>query len=402
MEQEEETMKLGSRKAAQVAVVGLLVGAVGLIGARCELGLSPQAYLELHAAGVDKYLGQFTPAVSEELGGGWTKHTFDPDGGDGPLCIAGTPFTAFTKPANPSRVMIFLQGGGACWQDFYFCNILADAAPPPLAGPHSGIWVDSFDTGSGVVDNPLADWSVVYASYCDGSVFGGDNDVVDPSFPFGPVRHHRGLRNLSAVMDLAKAEFPHASRVLVAGTSAGGVGSAAFAPFLARFEYGNTVQLLVFNDAGPVVVNTDETAAIQARANDWQFGQFYPASCTDCDVEGQAITEIIKWRLANDGSVREAFYSTDGDATARFFLNVPTQEQYRELMLAEQDLIHDAYPNRYRRFIRSGSVEHTALQLPSFYLGEANGVPLHEWTGDFLVPVRPFWVDLVEDFVPAP
>ena len=33
--------------------------------------------------------------------------------------------------------------------------------------------------------------------------------------------------------------------------------------------------------------------------------------------------------------------------------------------------------------------------------GEANGVPLVDWTDDFLVP-RPSWVDIVEDFVPIP
>jgi len=389
-------MPSGSRNARKLVVVGLLVAAVALMGNQCVKGLSPQAFFELHAAGVDKYLGDFTPASSEDVGGGWTKHTYDVAGGDGPLCIAGTPFTAFTKAANPAKVMVFLQGGGACWQNFYFCNILADSNPP--AG--SGIWVDSFDTGSEVIDNPLADWSIVYASYCDGSVFSGDNDVVDASFPFGPVRYHRGLRNLSAVMDLAKAEFPHASRVLLAGSSAGGVGVAGFAPFLARFVYGNTKKLFVFNDAGPVAINLNETAAIQARANDWNFGQFYPASCTGCDVGGQA-TEIIKWRLANDTTIRESFYSTDGDFTDRFFLNIPTQAAYRELIVTEHGLLNDAHPDRYKRFIRSGDGEHTALQRPTFYVGEADGVPLYQWTDDFLVP-RPFWIDIVEDFVPIP
>ena len=33
--------------------------------------------------------------------------------------------------------------------------------------------------------------------------------------------------------------------------------------------------------------------------------------------------------------------------------------------------------------------------------GRADGVPLNEWTDDFLVP-RPSWVDIVEDFVPLP
>ena len=49
----------------------------------------------------------------------------------------------------------------------------------------------------------------------------------------------------------------------------------------------------------------------------------------------------------------------------------------------------------------SGDNSHTSLQTQLFYRGDANGVVLHEWTDDFLVP-RPFRVDIVEDFVPIP
>jgi hypothetical protein len=137
-----------------------------------------------------------------------------------------------------------------------------------------GIW--DFDSK----DNPFADYSIVYMPYCDGSTFTGDNDVFDPAFgaaigvPQAVVRFHRGLRNQSAGMDLARATFPNASRITVAGSSAGGVGAAGFAPFLARFVYGNQVHLTVFNDAGPVTVNLDAVDDVAARAADWQFGQF--------------------------------------------------------------------------------------------------------------------------------
>ena len=368
--------------------------ALGQPGDNHPHGLNAQATAELKAAGVDKYVGLFTPAVSAPIAEGWVKHTFDPAGGAGPICIAGTPFSVFTKAKNPAKLLIMLQGGGACWQGFYFCNILSeDQEPPP---PQVGIW----DEISGL--NPIDDWSVVYMPYCDGSVFSGDNDVVDPFFPFGPVRFHRGLRNVTAGIDVAKAMFPHASRIMLAGSSAGGVGAAGFAPFIARMAFGNNKKLTVFNDAGPVAINLAETASIAARAADWQFGQFYPASCTSCSDMGQG-TEIIKWRLDNDSTIREAFYSTDGDGTNRFFLGMspPVPRQlYRDLLVTEHGAIHDLHPDRYQRFIRSGEVSHTALQTPDFYQS-ANGVPLFEWLDDFLVP-RPFWVDIVEEFVPGP
>ncbi len=378
-------------------IIGLLLAAVViLLGNRPERGLSFEAFAELSASGVNKYLGEFEPASSTEIEEGWVKHTFDPDfsltGPNGPVCVAGTQYSVFTKAGNPANLLIMLQGGGACWQDFYFCNILSEDQEPPA--PPVGIW--DFDSK----DNPFANYSIVYMPYCDGSVFTGDNDVVDANFPFGPVRFHRGLRNLSAGMDVAEATFPDASRVTVAGSSAGGVGAAGFAPFLARFLYGNTTHLTVFNDAGPIAVNLLAVGAIAARAMDWDFAKFYPSSCTDCDEFGQA-TEIVKWRLDNDSTIREAFYETDADFTNRFFLQVPTQEMYRELIVTEHGEINAAHPDRYERFIVSGDGSHTALQSPLFYSQDANGVPLNEWTADFLVPT-PFWVDIVEDFVPFP
>ena len=374
--------------------------AFGHPGNKNPRGLNPQARAELEAAGVNKYVGMFTPVVSFPVGEGWVKHTYDPAGGEGPICIAGTPYSVFTKARNPAKLLIMLQGGGACWQDFYMCNVLAEAQEPPAPEPQLGIW----DDASGL--NPVDDWSIVYLPYCDGSVFSGDNDVYDPAFgiaigfPTAVVRFHSGLRNATAGVDLAKAMFPHANRILVAGSSAGGVGAAGFTPFLARMAYGNNKKLMVFNDAGPVAVNLDETDSVTARANDWKFGQFYPSSCTACSDMGQG-TEIIKWRLANDSTIREAFYSTDFDLTNRFFMNMLSDPLgYRDLIISEHGLIHDLFPDRYKRFIRASQLSHTALQTPDFY-ESADGVPLFKWLDDFLVP-RPFWVDIVEELPAGP
>ena len=221
----------------------------------------------------------------------------------------------------------------------------------------------------------------------------------------GPfIRFHRGLRNATAGIDIARELFPKARRIMLAGSSAGGVGAASLTPFLVRMAFGNEPDLTVFNDAGPVAINLFDVEAMLARASDWQFGQFYPASCTDCDDAAGQGTAIIKWRLDNDSTIRESFYSTDGDSTNRFFLSVPTQELYRQLIVTEHGALHDAHPGRYKRFIRSGDDSHTALQNPLFYVGTANGVPLHKWVKHFLLPLgeRPAWVDIVEDFVALP
>jgi hypothetical protein len=408
-----------------------------------ESGLKASAFSELHDAGVDKYLGTSRSLASDY--GVWTKHDFDPDyvpdetypsGGrpDGPVCIAGTPYSVFTRQGDPKKLLIFLQGGGACWQGFPNCNILAEAQSPPAEGPFPGVF------NSDAPDNPFADYSVVYMPYCDGSTFGGDNDVNDPDFPFAQTRHHRGLRNASAGMDVAGAMFPRAKQITVMGHSAGGVGAAAFAPFLARFVFGNNTKLTVYNDAGPIAVNLGTGTppgngtfpfgcadlpcfSVVARASDWQFQQFYPQSCIDdgrCNAFGQQ-TGIIDWRLEHDSTIREGFYETDSDRTNRFFAqgdgSLMPPLAYRDLILTEHGALNAAYPKRYKRFIVSGDDTHGAVQVTattpnfiypqpfSFYTREANGTALTDWAAE-LVRIgarqsRFGWKDIVEDYVPV-
>lgn len=422
-------------------ILALAMSLFLLIGASAyaddDAGLNAEAMDELRDAGVDKYLGT---SVSTEIDYGvWTRHDFDrnltPDPSypsgfrpDGPVCIAGTDYSVFTREGDPKKLLIFLQGGGACWQNFYNCNILAGPQSPPPAGPFPGV----FDSGS--PDNPFADYSVVYMPYCDGSTFGGDNDVNDPSFPFGPTRHHRGLRNASAGMDVAGEKFPDAKQITVMGHSAGGVGVAAFAPFLARFVFGNDTKLTVYNDAGPIAVNLGTPPgpggpdvpwlSVWARQNDWQFAQFYPQSCIDdgrCNAFGQQ-TGIINWRLENDSSIREGFYETDSDRTNRFYAQgdgtLMDPQVYRNLILTEHGALNEAYPRRYKRFIVSADDTHGAVQVTAgtpnfpflqpfkFYDQEANGTHLTEWATEFVrIGARQSkfgWKDIVEDYVPVP
>jgi hypothetical protein len=384
-------------RSMKLGVLSLTVCVFALVGVnQCNgkyPGLAPLARLELYASGLAKYVGQFQPAgAPEDVGGGWDKYTFDTEGGDGPICIAGTPLTIFHQQRDPKNLLIVLDGGGACVQDLYLCSILADEDPPG----NGGIFADSFDG----IDNPFADWSKLFVSYCDGSVFSGDNELVDANFPFGPTRFHRGVRNLTAALDLARSLHPNAKDVLLSGISAGGYGVSIYAPLLFRLVFPPSANLFALNDSGPGLANPALGAVIQD--NDWQFSQFFPASCTACStLPGSEQGALIQWTLDNDNGYKGALYSTDGDAVIRSFTFIPTQEAYRALLLSVHDPIHAAHPDRYKRFIRSGSEEHTALGFFGFYTFEADGVPLYQWVEDF-VNADPGWVDIVEDFVPAP
>ncbi|WP_188109685.1 pectin acetylesterase-family hydrolase [Pseudohalioglobus sediminis] len=372
--------------------VSLLSFAATAVDARPP-GLDPQARKELRNAGLDRYVGKFKPGAPEVMGD-WDKYTFDTENGDGPICIAGTPLTVFHQQREAKKLLVVLDGGGACVQNSYACSILADDTPPG----DSGIFADGFAPFG--IDNPLADWSKLFVSYCDGSVFSGDNELEDPNFPVGPVRYHRGVRNLTAALDLARDLHPNAKQVMLSGISAGGYGVNNFAPSIYRLIFPPSADLFVLNDSGPGLSNPFLGAVLQD--NDWNFSQFYPESCVDCSpLPGANQAAYLLWTLENDRGYKGALYSTDGDSVIRSFTFIPTQQGYRDLLLDTTDPVAAAYPGRYKRFIRSGSEDHTALSFFGYYLFEANTVPLYQWVGEFIAG-GPGWVDIVEDFVPAP
>jgi hypothetical protein len=377
-------MQMRPKRWIRFALVALALVGFGFKGERTtgQLGIDPHARKELADAGVNKYVGAFLPNASEEIGD-WTKYTYDTQGGDGPICIAGSELSVFHQLRDPKKLMIILDGGGACWQNFYSCSITADSNPP--AG---GIFEDS---GAGI-DNPFADWSKVFVSYCDGSVFTGDNTVVDPNFP-GGIRHHRGLRNLTAALDLARDLHPPAKQVLLGGISAGGFGVAGFAPSVYRFVFPPSAKLFVLDDSGPPLTNPAQVAAVNARTNDWAYTQFYPASCTECDPFNQP-AEFVKWTLENDRGYTGALYSSDNDATIRFFLSIGAAPQYRVLLLSVTDTVVATAPERYKRFIRGGCSSHTAIGSMLYYTLNVNGLALYQWIAD-MVNGDPNWVDNV-------
>src|SRR5262245_2014045 len=84
-------------------------------------------------------------------------------------CADGSEFNFWVRDANPAKVVLYLEGGGACFDatscaftneqtTLYDWNISPDDHPSLRAG--------IFDFGHD--DNPFADYSVVYVPYCTG------------------------------------------------------------------------------------------------------------------------------------------------------------------------------------------------------------------------------------------
>lgn len=210
--------------------------------------------------------GGFTPPAY----GQWVK--FEPPGA---VCANGSQYKFFVNfSRSSSNVVIFLQGGGACW-DFASCT----GTGVRTAANRNGIRDDyainhaTFGSVTAGVDlvypllnsrtdvNPMGEWNKVFVPYCTGDVYSGDTTVtyedpdgVEPDVTF----HHRGHANILAMIEMLSEMFPSIPRMFVGGCSAGGAGS------LNNYYFFRTglgpEQSYLLNDSGPLFPGQEATS----------------------------------------------------------------------------------------------------------------------------------------------
>lgn len=219
----------------------------------------------LYAQGVDQYLGNFTPMLSE-ASGGLVQHTFGT--GDGLRCLLGDEYTMTTRSGSSNELIIFLEGGGAC------TSLLCQATPVALPDmPRFGVLNPAANS------NPARNFNVAYLPYCDGSIFSGDT-VIDTNDDDVIDRYHHGLKNLSASIDVIVSTFPAPSRILLTGNSAGGFGTDYMLPLVRKLYPDTPIDLI--NDSG---VGISRPGYVDIVSNEWNATRFIPNDCSDCVSE---------------------------------------------------------------------------------------------------------------------
>ncbi len=309
--------------------------------------------------------------------GAWDEYHFDPALQDA-MCLSGEPYQVNVHRGTSNNVLLYLEGGGACWNQ-------ATCWDTPISKRDAGS-----ATPWGILDfndatNPFRDWTVVYAPYCDGSLFAGDN-IID----YGPHRtYHHGLRNLSAAVALLKREVPDPSVLVVSGSSAGGYGT--YTGYgVARVAFPDT-RILVLNDSGPGFENPSEPQATADRIEHWQYTRFVPADCARCNDD---LVYLSEWALARDPALRIAYFNYQQDEVLRFFLQFD-MAGFEAGLKAVSGGIAAEFPTRFKRYLPRGT-RHTVLPLPMFYKLSVDGTTVRDWVSDFLND-GPAWRDVVEE-----
>ena len=321
-------------------------GGLGVCGRARRLG-RPQAPSDDRPAWA-RYLGQ-AEVTGEQVDGDTVTTEF----GGRAACLRGGTWRSSTRDAGSQDLVVFLQGGGACWEGFCLAVTEAPAGIPTI---------DILDPALGA--NPVADWNVAYLPYCDGSLFVGDADDDDDG-DGEDDRFHRGLANLSASLDVAQERFPSPRRVLFTGSSGGGFGVSLGLP-LVRATWPDAEIIALADSAVGIARGPDDRDFVAGLVDEWGARELLPDGCEGC-LDGGHLVPVVEHHLDQDPAIRMGVFGSWYDSIiGDVFLDV-TPSEHRDMVEIETGRAHDARPDRYRRFIIDGRM-HTTL------LGDASGI----------------------------
>jgi hypothetical protein len=107
-------------------------------------------------------------------------------------------FRFFVKSGNTNKLVIYFQGGGACWHSnncLYFHTYMEEV---PNIADYDTRFMGIFDTD--LFFNPFKDWYFVYIPYCTADVHWGAKDTDYPDtqnayYGLSQTIRHRGFVN---------------------------------------------------------------------------------------------------------------------------------------------------------------------------------------------------------------
>lgn len=318
----------------------------------------------------------------DDLDDGWN---IIETGGD-TICARGTPYQFYVRPGNPENLMIYFQGGGACWN--------------PLTCREGGTFDDTVgdeevQNYNGIFDfeneeNPIADYSVVFIPYCTADIHSGDSLQSYARMEI----NHRGYANSAVVLDWAYENYGEPANVFVTGSSAGAYGAIYHSPYIIE-QYGADANIAVLGDAGMGV-----TEPGWGTLGDWDIYANLPdfvPGMEELTTENFTFPGLYSTYAAAYPDVPYAQFTNALDEVQITFYTFGgtglTPEMWVEGMVAAADLTDEL--DNSSTYIAPGGA-HTILASPDLYDMEVVGVRFLDWLTELINGEQPEAVRCVE------
>ncbi|MBT8110594.1 MAG: pectinacetylesterase family protein [Gammaproteobacteria bacterium] len=289
---------------------------------------------------------------------------------------------------DTKAVMIYLQGGGACY-DAKSCE---QNAGTPIAGANFSRekfyeWVEKlgnqgiFNTTNPL--NPVARWNHVYVPYCTGDLHGGSQE--DASIPGVPGKQQFvGYRNVQNVLKMLEPHFRDAEDIALIGASAGGFGVLINYPQVVDAFGGRSIATLI--DSAPLIPESAiKTSCFQQKVIG-TFNLQLPQGCPDCADPSKGGLLNLYSHLSNTyPQGRYALASADADLAGVILYNDESRAcggagvnifNYRFSLY----VLRDRYIGHEWATFLPGGVQHTMTQSDALFLDRKyRGVSAAEW-----------------------
>jgi hypothetical protein len=310
------------------------------------------------------------------------------------MCADGSPFEFWSRLDDPERVVLYFQGGGACFSAGS-CSFTNGSYKPTVApgdDPSDSDGIFDFENPA----NPFDGWSAVFVPYCTGDVHLGDTTTeYSPELTI----EHKGYVNAEAALDYLVETFPDAAEVFVTGSSAGGIPSPLFGGLVADRLPQAEVAVLADASGGYQSVPGINSAigSLWGTVNnipDWpETAGITPEQYGVPDLFVFAGRHIPEIRFARYDNAWDEVQRSFGDATGM------GDEPLPDVLDRNEQLVESAGID-LSTYVAPGD-EHTILLRPDLYELDVEGVALIDWLTRFVKGETPGDVECVDCETPA-
>lgn len=283
-------------------------------------------------------------------------------------CGTGTPTGIGVNLSNRSTdVIIYMQGGGACWNQLT-CFTIGTATDFTGYGgadftndiPSLGV---AFSRAN--MNNPFRNASFVFIPYCTGDVHAGDTVSS-----YGG--HHKGAANVQAYLARLSQTFPGPRRIWLTGTSAGGYGvQLNYHRFAAAFPQAEVHGL---SDSAQMI-NPSQPQLLADWLSAWNVSE--PPGCTGCIQNFNLIPSWLSRTYPNRRFALLAY--TRDNVLSQFF-----QMGYPEFEAATNTLLTNEYQGKANlKYYVVEPASPTHVMLNGLFTRTVAGVPLSAWASQW-------------------